>query len=96
MELGLSAGDVIDVLEAHNAGKAQKVIQTFKLAGSSNAEKCLQTIEDKLKERFSHSSHRALGGSLVTSQCSVTRTKPGLENCLISVASFSRYLILMI
>ena len=52
MELGLSAGDVIDVLEAHTAGEAQKVVQTFKLAGSSNAEKCLQTIEDKLKERF--------------------------------------------
>ena len=52
VELGLSAGDVIDVLEAHTAGEAQKVIQTFKVAGNSNAEKCLQTIEDKLKERF--------------------------------------------
>ena len=52
MELGLSAGKIIDVLEAHNAGEAQKVVQTFKVAGSSNAEKCLQIIKDKLQERF--------------------------------------------
>ena len=52
VELGLSTGDVIDVLETHTAGEAQKVIQTFKLAGSSNAKKCLQTIKDKLQERF--------------------------------------------
>ena len=52
VELGLSAGDVIYVLEAHTAGEAQKVVQTFKVAGNSNAEKRLQTIKDKLKERF--------------------------------------------
>ena len=34
MEIGLSAGDAIDVLEAHTAGEAQNVIQTFKVAGS--------------------------------------------------------------
>ena len=50
VELGLSAGDIVDVLEAHTSREAQKVVQTFKVAGSSNAEKCLQTIEDKLQE----------------------------------------------
>ena len=39
--LGLSAGDVIDVLEAHTAGESQKVVQTLKVVGSSNAKKCL-------------------------------------------------------
>ena len=33
VELRLSAGDFIDVLEAHTAGEAQKVVQTFKVAG---------------------------------------------------------------
>ena len=52
VELGLSAGDVIEVLEAHSAGEVQKVIQIFKVAGSSNAKKCLQTMKDKLQEKF--------------------------------------------
>ena len=33
MELGLSIGNVIDSLKAHNAGGAQKVVQSFKVAG---------------------------------------------------------------
>ena len=49
MELGIGAGNVIDVLESHTAWEAQKVVHTFKVAGSSNAEKCLQTIKVKLQ-----------------------------------------------
>ena len=52
MELRVSTGDIIDVLEAHTSGELQKVVQIFKVAGSSNAEKCLQTIKDNLQEMF--------------------------------------------
>ena len=73
MELGLSAGDTIDILEAHTAGEAQKVAQAFKVEGSSNAEKCIQTTNDKLQERFGSAPFITTGlRSLVTSQRSVT------------------------
>ena len=42
VELGLSTGHIIDILEAHTVGEAQKVVQTLKVA----------TIKDKLQERL--------------------------------------------
>ena len=49
MELGLRAGNIIYCLEANNAGEAQKDVHTFKVAGSSNAEKGFQIMKFKFQ-----------------------------------------------
>ena len=50
--LNLPAIDQIDVLQAHNAGPAQDLVQTFKTAHASNPKLGLEMIMHKLERRF--------------------------------------------